>query len=73
MVSDSRVRGARRPAAAVRTSELCRPATSHAVAGKQQKNREEHDGVEGRFSCRGVRRSVNQLDHVASVRTRGGI
>ena len=27
--------GVSRPAAAVRTSELCRPATSHAVAGKQ--------------------------------------
>ena len=43
------------------------------MAGKQQKDREEHDGVEGSSSCQGVKRSGLQLDHVASVRTRGGI
>ena len=43
------------------------------MAGKQQKNREEHDGVEGCFPCGGVKRNGGQLDHVASVRTRGGI
>ena len=43
------------------------------MAGKQQNNREEHDGVEGCIVLRRRQCSGDQLDHVASVRTRGGI
>jgi len=43
------------------------------VAGKQRKNREEHDGVEGWIRPADEETQRRELDHVASVRTRGGL
>ena len=42
------------------------------MAVKQQKDREEHADVEGCITLQTQKRSGGKLDHVASVRTRGG-